>query len=596
MVKENKKIALSNNKIFITLTLFYLILLLIIGFIASYYAYKQQRDKYLSALDLTQIQLQQSYSDIIENFWQLYMPIYEENNTVHEALSTFFNSNTENTLNVTEKRLLVQALKQILSRNNQVQWVAVYSDAAPYNYILFQNTDTLSVIKEDFPYLQEMKSKSAGMQIYGQKNMDYGDQTINTYAICGGSPTKSGQGKIIIGYNPAYYARITKSSSISLDSLNFILTSDGQIIYSSNKNYDEAAAIYLPKNDMKGVTKLSDGRNYYVSSSITGNASSFTGYAFLWKDLFLHSIQSSLGILKIIFVFVILSIILYTITLKIIIKEVRIIQDGLKQIGENRLDYRIPTNFKQNGLPEIAESINHMTIRLKENINRAYQYELRQKEAELSELQAKFNPHFLYNSLEMLRSRCHQNGDAKTAELITQLAAIFRGFIGSKTFIPLQEELTFSQRYLTLFSARYSDKVQIKYNFDREILKYGIIRNVFQLLIENYFVHGFDTGSEDNYILLSGKSLDDKTMILTVQDNGCGMTDEEIDVLNAKLNEPIQLDTESYGLKNLHQRLRLFYGDNCGLNIIRNETKGISVHMTVLKMTCEEYEKSKSIN
>ncbi len=269
-----------------------------------------------------------------------------------------------------------------------------------------------------------------------------------------------------------------------------------------------------------------------------------------------------------------------------------VINDGLHQIGQNDLDHQLPVNFHQNGLPEIAQSINQMTIHLRENINRAYYYELKQREAELSELQSKFNPHFLYNTLEMLRSRCQLNGDDATADLITQLSAIFRGFIGSQTFIPMSEELAFSKRYLALFGARYEDRVQIRYDFDKEILKYGIIRNLFQPLIENYFVHGFDTSNEENYILLKGKSLDDKTMILIMEDNGSGMSPEDMEALNAKLHEPIQISTESYGLKNLHQRLRLFYGGDCGLTIYPNPTaaKGISIQMTALKMTCEEYE------
>ena len=107
--------------------------------------------------------------------------------------------------------------------------------------------------------------------------------------------------------------------------------------------------------------------------------------------------------------------------------------------------------------------------------------------------------------------------------------------------------------------------MKIRYDFDKDILKYGIIRNLFQPLIENYFVHGFDTSNEENYILFKGKSLDEERMILTVEDNGSGMTDQEMQELNDKLHEPIKMDTESYGLKNLHQRLQLFYGGDCGL-------------------------------
>ena len=191
----------------------------------------------------------------------------------------------------------------------------------------------------------------------------------------------------------------------------------------------------------------------------------------------------------------------------------------------------------------------------------------------------------------MLRSRCLKSGDDDTADLITQLAAIFRGFIGRKTFIPLTEELAFSNRYLMLFGARYDDQVEVLFDVDSDILCYGIIRNLLQPLIENYFVHGYDPSVSDNYLLIGGRSLDEKRMLLFVEDNGCGMEESKICQLNNGLRESIKTEKDSYGLKNLHQRIRLFYGENCGLSILPNGERGIRMEMTVLKMTCEDYEK-----
>lgn len=82
-----------------------------------------------------------------------------------------------------------------------------------------------------------------------------------------------------------------------------------------------------------------------------------------------------------------------------------------------------------------------------------------------------------------------------------------------------------------------------------------------------------------------------QTMLLTVEDNGSGMSPDEMNQLNARLHEPIQIDTESYGLKNLHQRLQLFYGNDCGLTISQNPNskKGLSIEIKALKITCDEY-------
>ena len=206
----------------------------------------------------------------------------------------------------------------------------------------------------------------------------------------------------------------------------------------------------------------------------------------------------------------------------------------------------------------------------------------------MQELQAKFNPHFLYNSLDVFRARCYEKGDDETAELIAQTASVFRGFIGAQTFIPLQQELAFSQRYLAVYRARHNDAMQILYDIDKEVLQYGIIRNVLQPLIENYFAHGFDPSRQDNILQFRGYIRDEDTYVLTVEDNGFGMEEDALQALNAHLQEPIATEQESYGLKNLHQRIQLYYGPKCGLVIRKNPTGGLIAELCVLRKKPEE--------
>lgn len=596
MIKSNTKrnSTISGNRFFILLLSIYFILLLIVSYLACFFSYQQKKEELFSQIDNTYVQLLREYRDITDNFWQVYMPIFESGTTIHDTLTEYFRADATKTLSPIEKNDLRYALTQMLTRDNDICWIAVYNPNRANNYVLYNVNSSLVPISEDFPYYEELNSTSTKMEIYGMKRLTNNSTVLNTYAICGGSALDMGEGKIMAGYSIAPMRNICSDSTINLESLNFVLTNKGEILFDSSNAYDKNLT-FCPEEEMDGIVTDADGRKLYVKAETCGLKTSLVSYYVSWWEIFRYCHAYTPLILLIVVVFGIISFIGYKGMLYLIGKEVSIIRNGLDEISENQLDYQLPTNFNQSGLPEIANSINRMTIRLKENINRAYYYELKQREAELSELQSKFNPHFLYNTLEMLRSRCNQSGDIATAELITQLGAIFRGFIGSKTFIPMTEELTFSKRYLALFGARYEDKVKIYYDFDKDILKYGIIRNLFQPLIENYFVHGFDTSNEENYILFKGKSLDEKTMILTVEDNGCGMSDEEIERLNAKLHEPIQISTESYGLKNLHQRLQLFYGEGYGLTIYQNPncTKGISIQMTALKMTCEEYEQDK---
>ena len=112
--------------------------------------------------------------------------------------------------------------------------------------------------------------------------------------------------------------------------------------------------------------------------------------------------------------------------------------------------------------------------------------------------------------------------------------------------------------------------------------------DVLQPLIENYFAHGFDPSRQDSILQFRGYIRDEDTYVLTVEDNGFGMEEDALQALNAHLQEPIATEQESYGLKNLHQRIQLYYGPKCGLVIRKNPTGGLIAELCVLRKKPEE--------
>lgn len=575
---------------FVTLTVLYLAVLLLISLIGSYISYHQRRAQLISDMDYAYVQLKQEFIDTLDNFWQLYMPIFEKNSTVYPVLSNYFVNPSGSTLNPLEKSELSEALHQLLLRDNRIQWVALYSENREDNFMMFNSSRNLIGITEDFPYLENIRSKGGNMEIYGTELISDGAKSVQTFALCGGTPFAMAGGQILAGYSLSALEHICNSSehSAHLPSLTYMITSDSseqtELVFHSGGVYEEEGQ-YLPTSKTNGETVTVGHSDYYIRSGAYGDAKTYLSYMVSSREMLFYSHRNTPLILVWVLGFFLMSVLIYALVLRSMEKEIHVIRDGLSLMGENHLDYRLPTDLKQGGFSEIAESINQMAVSLNDNINRAYYYELKQKQAELAELQSKFNPHFLYNSLEMLRSRCIQSGDIETADLISSLSGIFRGFIGSKTFIPLPEELAFTRRYLSLFGARYQDQLQIQYDISSEVLSYGIVRNLFQPLIENYFVHGYYSKSdEQNYLCISGHILDEHFLLFTVADNGMGMTDEDLAALNAKINEPITLSTESYGLKNLQQRIQLFYGKDCGITIRHNDPHGLSIEIKVRRM------------
>lgn len=576
--------ARGENRLAFRLTAFYLAVILGISGVACYFAFQQRKAELLSDMDMNLLRLAGEYESITNDFWDIYIPIFQNSSVGEPALYHCFTQ--EEPLTPLERMELKQVLGRMAVRDDRIRWVAVFSGGDRESYIYFPVGDTLRTLPDDFPFQEEVSGKKDILEIYGERmNRPVGDM-YRTIVMAGANSIGTLDGAILVGYDTTTLHQICDGEQ-AVSSIQFDIVRNGKSIFSSGET------VFFLNDELapgeSGVLRRA-GKRCYVGVSPQSTRGSRVFYSVDYRELFLKSHRSTPLILLLVTGVVVASILLYTAMIRSINREVATIRSGLEKIGENQLDYRIQREFKQSDFQTIADSINSMAGSLKDNIERVYYYKLRQREAELQELQAKFNPHFLYNSMEMFRARCYQNGDEETAELIAQTAAIFRGFLGTRTFIPIQEELAFSKRYLALLRARYGDCVDILYDVDTEVLSYGIIRNVLQPLIENYFVHGIDTGRTDNYIRFSGRIRDEQTIVITVEDNGLGVPLEELEKLNTGLEETIRSEHESYGLKNLNQRLRLFYGEGYGLRLTANEKGGLTQELMIGRWTCEDVE------
>lgn len=579
---------LFQNKAVLTLICCYVMIIAAVTALASRIAYSQRQGELLSGLNMTLVRAANEYENLTSDFWNIYIPIFESNSQAQRVLREYFSNSTASDLTAPQKMELAEVLRQMASRDDSVRWVAVISDQKKPAYAWFTEQNTLQPLGEDFPYWEDLAERQDVMEVYGERTVSVLEEEVDCIAMTGGMPGSVGEGTLMVGFDTAELKRICGSGS-SFETLQFDIMLEGECLLTTGKEPYLPKA--LPDKGKNKILKTADGTKRFVQVAADTTRWVRIYYSVEWKELFRLSHQTTGVMFLGVAALVAFSLVIYVVMLHMLNREINTIRTGLARIGENHLESRIEGPFHQVGFSEIASSINAMAASLKENIDRAYYYELKQKEAELQELQAKFNPHFLYNSLELFCARCYQNGDEDTAELIAQTAAIFRGFIGSATFIPIREELAFTRRYLKLFRARYGDAVHIQYDFDSEVLDYGIVRNVLQPLVENYFVHGIDSTRDDNYLCLHGHIQDESLIRITVEDNGLGMRPEEIERMNRSLHEPIATEQESYGLKNLHQRLRLFYGKPCGLQLFQNGDRGVVIQILIRRMMCEREEK-----
>ncbi len=588
-MEQKAQLIRQRGNIFLWVGVFYWTLMILMSVFVCTFSYRQKKSEILADVNIRLTQVGGAYQNLTDQFWVSYLPIFENKTTSYRLLRDYFAVPGEDGLTPVEMHDISNVLAQLAVRDNRIQWIAAYSPVRKVNYIYYASSrdgtgvGTMEILPADFPFMEQMLKKSNLMEIYGEIEND-DPRLANTIAIAGGTPALS-EGVLLFGYGISQIQQLAEEN-LPLSSLQFeILGNDGQLLYNSGKEYISLPDTILQNG--KGVFKTDSGKWFAAVDPFTERGGTVY-YTISWPELFVKSNANISQLLIAILLLSALSVLVFSLTMRTINREVRTIQEGLNALGQNQLDYRIEGNFYQAAFTNIAQSINKMAESLKENIDKAYYYQLKHKEAEMQELQAKFNPHFLYNSLDVFRARCYENGDDETAELIAQTASVFRGFIGAQTFIPVQQELAFSQRYLAIYRARHNDAMQILYDIDKAVLQYGIIRNVLQPLIENYFAHGFDPSRQDNILQFRGYLRDEDTYVLTVEDNGFGMEEEALQALNAHLQEPIATEQESYGLKNLHQRIQLYYGPKCGLVIRKNPTGGLIAELCVLRKKPEE--------
>lgn len=210
---------------------------------------------------------------------------------------------------------------------------------------------------------------------------------------------------------------------------------------------------------------------------------------------------------------------------------------------------------------------------------RNQELELAHQHTQFAMLQAQINPHFLYNSFEVIISLILQHRNADAADMLNAISSMLRYSLRSDSpLVSLEEEVRYARTYLDVMQLRQVNSLYASFDFPDDVLHQRVPRFILQPLLENAIKHGFQPKGEQGTIHVMGKIIDEM-IVLSVRDDGIGMTQEELQTLQAQLNRATS-DYSHIGLSNIHHRLRL-YGDNYGLQIISNTNTG-----TVVILSC----------
>jgi two-component system sensor histidine kinase YesM len=223
-------------------------------------------------------------------------------------------------------------------------------------------------------------------------------------------------------------------------------------------------------------------------------------------------------------------------------------------------------------------------IQLKKN-----EAELKQKEAELITLQSQINPHFLYNTLEVIRwkSTFQMGGDNEVSDLVATLSEYFRLSLSQgRRMYTLAEELEHVNRYIKIMNHRYKDKIEFMCDASDAALRCIMPKIMLQPIVENSLYHGIKLKSDKGKIGIKAV-VEHMELQITVWDDGIGMDDDQLKRLREHISQPGAMGADygrgGFGLQNIQQRIEMLYGQPYGLELasVLNEGTSVTVRIPV---------------
>ncbi|MGL5635150.1 MAG: sensor histidine kinase [Sarcina sp.] len=255
--------------------------------------------------------------------------------------------------------------------------------------------------------------------------------------------------------------------------------------------------------------------------------------------------------------------------------------NAMERVKQGDLKTRIEESNFNDELAYIDKRFNEMCEDLDLYIKKSYIAEINQKNAEMKHLQSQINPHFLYNTLEVIRMKAICSGNKDVGKMLYNLAVLFRSQLKEKDIITIEKELDYCRKYLDLFKFRYEDKFSYEIECDNNLLGNNIIKFILQPLIENYVVHGVRLSDDDNEMKIIIKECG-SIIEVHIIDNGKGISDEKLEEIKIKLSDK-NANSDSIGIINVNQRLKNTYGEQYGVTFIEGVEIGTQILVKIPK-------------
>ena len=354
-----------------------------------------------------------------------------------------------------------------------------------------------------------------------------------------------------------------------------------QLIYSQLKSEDTATLANLPDGT------YSESNVIYVLQTVEGSPWRVVGVSYV-DELVTSSLWENFWLLALAAVAILLAALVSSIVIsRALSRPLKGLSRAMRQFEKNADTFTYAPVGGAREVQELSESFGHMVVKIQHLMETVRREEINLRKTELKALQAQINPHFLYNTLDSIAWMCEQGRNDEAVQMVNALAQLFRISISrGHELIPIRSELRHAESYLKIQKHRYKNQFSYRFDVDESCLDFLCNKITLQPIIENAIYHGINGLVDEGEIVITLRA-DGSDVVFTVADNGVGMEEEQIQAILRKERS----DHTGIGIKNVNDRLKIYFGEGYGITIDSEPDVGTTVTIRMPQVREEgEYE------
>jgi two-component system sensor histidine kinase YesM len=365
----------------------------------------------------------------------------------------------------------------------------------------------------------------------------------------------------------------------------FIVDEAGNIVYHpqqqllySNLKSERLEEVMAVRNGTFTTDEGKQSRMYSVQDS--GFGWKIVGVSYV-AELVGNKTEMRLSFLAMSAFCIVLALLLSIMISNRLAKPIKDLEGYMKEVERGNFDIQVPMGFTKE-IGRLARAFNIMVGKIKELMSQTVRDQELKRKSELIALQAQINPHFLYNTLDSIIWMAESKRSEEVVIMTSALAKLFRSSISrGEELYTIGTETEHIENYLTIQKMRYQDKFTYQIRIDPLLYNYKTIKIVLQPIVENAIYHGIKNKRGPGSIEISSHE-EEHSILLTVSDNGIGMAKEQLDQILSY--NPLHPEGRGVGIRNVHERLQLYFGVQYGLTFDSAFGQGTTVTVRVPKV------------